>query len=269
MISANALVYEAQKSYKMLEKSPFESPYIVQLSGEKPEAVRRAVEILNDIEGIDGIDLNCGCPVPKVVKQGAGAALLLEPKRLCEIVETVKKTSNKRYTSVKMRLGFTQKDAFKFAFDIENAGADYICVHGRTRAEGYSGVADYEAVARVKASVKIPVIANGDIDEGNFLHVLEITGADGVMIGRGAVGKPWVFAELKGVAVADKAGVVAEHLAMMGEVYGERATGLFRKHLHEYSKGLVGASEFRQKVNFENDFEAMRRLVEDFFRDKF
>ena len=150
MISANALVYEGSKTLEMLKKSPLETPYIVQIAGSDADIVKKAVEILNSIEGIDGIDLNCGCPVPKVVKQSAGSALLKDISNLKRIVETIKKTSNKQMTSVKLRLGFDEKIPEILAIAAQDAGADYIAFHGRTRAGGYTAAVDYAAIGRAK-----------------------------------------------------------------------------------------------------------------------
>ena len=267
MISANALVYESAKTFKMLEKSPLESPYIIQLESSDAKVLARAVSMLNEIEGISGIDLNCGCPVPKVIKQDAGSALLKEPAKLCHLVQTIKKTSKKRYTSVKLRLGFDSVVLPSFVRDIENAGADYICVHARTRSGGFSSPPLFDVLAELKSLVKIPIIANGSIDESNFKRVLELSGANGLMIGRASIGAPWIFDVLKGGASPNtntKKQIIKEHFGLACEHYGEFASSIFRKHLHEYSKGERGASEFRTAVNNANN-EQMKALIEQFF----
>ena len=268
MISANALVFENEKTLKMLEKSPNETPFLVQLSGENPENFARAVKILNKFDGIDGIDLNCGCPVPKVVKQNAGSALLKDIPNLIKILKTIKKTSEKRYLSAKIRLGFDEKNAHEFAQIFEDAGVDFLCVHGRTRNGMYSAKVDYEAIARIKDAVKIPVIANGDVSYANFAQVLEITHADGLMIGRGAIGRPWIFSEIKANSTASnslKREVILAHFDAMIAHYGERGAAIFRKHLHEYSKGAPNASAFRQKINQIPDALKMRAEISEFF----
>ncbi|AII14132.1 tRNA-dihydrouridine synthase B [Campylobacter iguaniorum] len=269
MISSNALVYESAKTLTMIEKNALETPYIVQLAGSDKDIIKKAVEILNNIDGIDGIDLNCGCPVPKVIKQNAGSALLNDSNLLCDIVETIKNISNKRYTSVKIRLGFSEKNAYKIVKDIENAGADYLAVHGRTRAGGYSSKVDYEAIARIKQNVKIPVIANGDIDKDNIDEVLKITNCDGAMIGRASIGKPWIFYEIKNKrTISDelKKEIIIEHFRQMIAHYKEHGVAVFRKHLHEYSKGINGASAFRNEINLITDPNLMLSKVKDFFR---
>ncbi|MBR6952450.1 MAG: tRNA-dihydrouridine synthase family protein, partial [Campylobacter sp.] len=161
MISSNALVFGGEKTLKMLEKNEFESPFIVQIAGSDEEVIKKAVFILNEFDGIDGIDLNCGCPVPKVVKQNAGSALLLNLDKLSRLIETIKKHSNKKFTSAKVRLGFDEKIPEIVAKAVENAGADFIAMHGRTRKGGYTAKVDYDAIANAKKAIKIPLIANG------------------------------------------------------------------------------------------------------------
>jgi tRNA-dihydrouridine synthase B len=270
MISANALKYRSEKTFKMLTKSPLETPYIVQIAGSDLAAVKEAVLILNDIEGIDGIDLNCGCPVPKVVAQEAGSSLLLNLPHMQKIIETIKTHSNKRYTSAKVRLGFIDKIPEEIAKACESAGVDFMSVHGRTRAGGYKAEVDYEAIARANAAVKIPVIANGDIiSYEKALHVRKITGCQNLMIGRGAVGNPWIFYQIKNelpfVEKTKILEIVLEHYDAMIAFYGVQGVSVFRKHLHTYSKGFREASEFRDRVNRIDDIAQMREAISDFF----
>ncbi|WP_169973364.1 MULTISPECIES: tRNA-dihydrouridine synthase [unclassified Campylobacter] len=269
MISANALVYESsEKTLEMLKKSPEETPYIVQIAGSDAQIIKKAVEIINKFEGIDGIDLNCGCPVPKVVKQSAGSALLKDVDNLKNIVETIKKTSNKKMLSVKMRLGFDEKIPEILATAAEDAGVDFISIHGRTRAGGYSAEVDYGAIKRAKDSVKIPVVANGDIDEKNANEVFTLTGCDAIMIGRASIGKPWIFHEIKTtnkVSSELKREIILAHFDAMISHYGSYGVSIFRKHLHQYSKGIDGASNFRDEINRINDIGLMRDKIEDFF----
>lgn len=267
MISANALIYENAKTLKMLEKSPLESPYIVQLEASDESVLARAVAVLNEINGISGIDLNCGCPVPKVIKQGAGSALLKEPKKLCKLIETIKKTSTKSYTSAKLRLGFDSVVLPSFVRDIQNAGADYICVHARTRSGGFSTPPLFEILGELKTLSNIPIIANGSIDEKNYKEILNISGANGVMIGRASIGSPWIFNILKGQNppnAQQKKQIIKEHFELVCKHYGEFGASIFRKHLHEYSKNMRGASEFRTAVNSANN-EQMKNLIQEFF----
>ncbi len=271
MISSNALVHGSQKTFHMLEKSPLETPYSVQIAGANVEIVRGAVEILNRQEGIDIIDLNCGCPVPKVVSHGSGSSLLKDLPLMGRIIETIKTTSNKPLTSVKIRLGFEDKNHKEIARVVEESGADFLAVHGRTRAGKFKAPVDYDAIAEIKQSVSIPVIANGDIDSFEKAQwVLEHTKCDGVMIGRGAVGAPWLFHQLKtGSASVDlsiKHAIILEHFDQMINFYGDYGVILFRKHVHTYSKGYKGASKLRDLVNHIEDVKEFRNVLDSFFR---
>ncbi len=271
MISSNALVHNSKKSMKMLEKSPLEDPYSVQIAGADEDIVRRAVEILNGVEGIDIIDLNCGCPVPKIVSHGSGSSLLKDLEKMGRIISTIKSASRKPLTSVKIRIGFNEKKPVEIAKVCEANGADFIAVHGRTRAGKFKSEVDYDAIRKIKESVSIPVIANGDITSYEKARsVLEFTGADGVMIGRGAVGKPWIFYQLRhGEEEMDpalKRSIILEHFDQMISFYGDYGATLFRKHLHTYSKaGYAGASAFRDRVNRTSDPTQMREIIESFF----
>ena len=272
MLSSNALAHGSQKTLHMLEKSPLEDPYSVQIAGADVDIVKRAVEVLNEQEGIDIIDLNCGCPVPKVVGHGSGSSLLLNLPLMGEIIKTIKETSNKELTSVKIRLGFEEKNHVDIAKVVEDSGADFLAVHGRTRAGKFKAAVDYDAIAEIKKAVSIPVIANGDIDSYEKAKwVLEHTGADGVMIGRGAVGAPWIFHQLRTgeeyVSQEIKHQIVMEHFDKMIEFYGEYGAILFRKHTHTYSKGYRGASALRNQVNTVDDVAEFRAILDEFFKN--
>ncbi|AXX91513.1 tRNA dihydrouridine synthase DusB [Malaciobacter molluscorum LMG 25693] len=270
MISSNALVYKSEKTLKMIEKSPSEDPYFVQIAGNKPELVRDAVLLLNDIEGIDGIDLNCGCPAPKVFNHGSGSNLLGDLNKLEEILSTVKKYSKKQYTSAKVRLGVNEKIPVEIGKAVEACGVDFVSVHGRTRAGKYKAPVDYDAIKTMKEAVSIPVIANGDIkDFAKAKEVLEYTKANGVMIGRGAIGKPWVFYQLKhgieDISDEKKKEIILEHYDAVIKFHGEHGAIMFRKLLHSYSKGYQGANEFRDIINRISDIKIMRDMIENFF----
>jgi tRNA-dihydrouridine synthase B len=275
MISSNALIHQSKKTYRMVEKSPLEDLYSIQLAGSDQSVMRKAVEYVNGLEGISGIDLNCGCPAPKVVRSLQGSSLLTDLPKMGETIRTIKKYSNKSYLSVKMRLGFNEKNHVQIAQLCEENGADFIAVHGRTRAGRYKAAVDYDAIAEIKEAVSIPVIANGDIDSAQKAKwVLEYTGADGIMIGRAAVGNPWIFHQIKeGLEQIDAAlikKVVLEHFEQMIMHYGEYGAVIFRKHLHTYSKaGYQGASAFRDLVNRIVEVKEMREAIETFFSQEF
>jgi len=275
MISSNALIHNSKKTYRMLEKAPIENPYSIQIAGSDLKVIREAVEIINDREEITAIDLNCGCPAPKVVNNLQGSSLLSDLPQMAKVIETIKKYSNKEYTSVKFRLGFNDKNHVEIAKLCEEAGADYIAVHGRTRAGRYKAPVDYDALAEIKQMVSIPMLANGDIDSPEKAKwVLEHTKADGVMIGRAAVGKPWIFKQIKEGMAEPTAelikDVVLEHYDQMITHYDKYGAIVFRKNLHSYSKaGYEGASAFRNDVNRIEDPKEMREVIEAFFSQNF
>lgn len=268
MISSNALVYESSKTLHMLERAELENPYIVQIAGGDKEVLKKAVLMLNKMDFIDGIDFNCGCPVNKVIKQCAGSALLENLELFKTLVGVIKENNKKSLTSVKFRLGFNEKYPEKMARICEELGVDFISIHGRTRKQLYSGKVDYDSIASAKASVKIPVIANGDINAQNAKEVYEITKCDGLMIGRASVGNPWIFYEIKNDKKANenlKKQIILAHFDAMLKHYKEQGISIFRKHLHEYSKGYKDASVFRNEVNRINDSKKMREKIQDFF----
>ncbi len=271
MISSNALVHNSDKTYKMIEKSPNETPYSVQIAGNDKFIIKSAVEILNKFDGIDIIDLNCGCPAKKVVAHGSGSALLNDLKKLSEILKTIKESSNKKYLSAKIRIGFNEKNPIEIAKACEDGGVDFIAVHGRTKKDGYErDKIDYQAIKEIKKAISIPVIANGEIDSFEKAnYVFDFTEADGLMIGRGAIGSPWIFHQIKfsekEVSIQLKKAIVLEHFDKMIEFYGDRGAILFRKHIHTYSKGLKEASSFRERVNKIVDVTLFKEEIKEFF----
>ncbi len=275
MISSNALVHNSKKTHRMLEKSPIEDPYSIQIAGSDLDVIKRAVEMINLRDDVTAIDLNCGCPAPKVVNNLQGSSLLTDLPQMAKVIETIKKYSNKEYTSVKFRLGFNEKNHEEIARICQESGADYIAVHGRTRAGRYKAAVDYDAIAEVKQAVSIPVLANGDIDSPDKVKwVLEHTGANGVMIGRAAVGKPWIFKQIReGMDEPTPElikEVVLEHYDQMIAHYDKYGAIVFRKNLHSYSKaGYPGASAFRNLVNRIEDPLEMRAVIEEFFSQSF
>ncbi|MEA2048567.1 MAG: tRNA-dihydrouridine synthase [Campylobacterota bacterium] len=275
MISSNALIHNNQKTNRMLEKSPIENPYSIQIAGSDLDVIKRAVEMINLRDDVTAIDLNCGCPAPKVVNNLQGSSLLTDLPQMAKVIETIKRYSNKEYTSVKFRLGFNEKNHEEIAKICQESGADYIAVHGRTRAGRYKAAVDYDAIAEIKRSVTIPVLANGDIDSpAKAKWVLDYTNADGIMIGRAAVGKPWIFKQIReGMDEPTPTlikEVVLEHFDQMIDHYDKYGAIIFRKNLHSYSKaGYPGASAFRNDVNHIEDPVEMRKVIEDFFSQSF
>ena len=269
MINADALSRKNERTLKMVQKSPEEVPYSVQIAARNKDVAKSAVEVINEIEWIDGVDLNVGCPVKKAIKAGYGGNLLREYDNLKEILQTIKSTHKKAYFSVKMRIGFDEINALDTAKLIEDSGADFLVVHGRTVKQKYSGEANYEVIRQIKEALSIPVIANGDITSyQKAKEVLEYTKCDGVMIGRGAIGRPWIFLEMKeqkDISPEKKKEIIIEHLTQMYKFYGDKGIILFRKHLHTYAKSLPGASEFRNKVNQFTTYEETLEAVEEFF----
>jgi tRNA-dihydrouridine synthase B len=275
MISSNALAYQSKKTFKMLERSPLEDPYSIQIAGSDIDIIRQAVEVINEQKDITAIDLNCGCPVPKVVNNLSGSALLTDLPKMGRAIETIKRYSNKEYTSVKIRLGFDKKNHIEIAKVCQESGADFIAVHGRTRVGKFKAEVDYDAIAQIKDVIDIPVIANGDIDSASKAKwVLEHTKADGIMVGRAAIGKPWIFHQMReGSSSVDSElvkAIVLEHFDQMIAHYGEYGAILFRKHLHTYSKaGYQNASSFRNLVNHITDPSKMRDEVSTFFSQSY
>lgn len=272
MISSYALNYNTQKTLKFIEKSPLESPFSVQISGNKVEVIKQSVEILNAQSGIDIIDLNCGCPAPKVSSHGNGSGLLKDLKLLVNLINTIKTHSNKPYTSLKVRLGFDKKIPLELAEAIKDSTADFVVVHGRTKTDAYKkDRIDYDAIALIKSKIAIPLIANGEIDSyQKAKEVLERTNADGLMIGRAALKTPWIFYQLKHNANEPpnliKKDIVLEHFDNMIDFYGERGCIMFRKNLHNYACGMPNATEFRSIVNNIKEPKIMRESILEFFK---
>ena len=268
MISSNALVYESEKSFKMLEHDALEVPFIAQIAGSNKDIIKKAVEIINSQDNVYGIDFNCGCPVNKVIKQNAGSALLKDLDHLKSLIEIIKNTNKTKSTSIKIRIGFDECEIEKIINALNEFELDFISIHGRTRKGMYSAKVDYNAIKIAKSLAKTKVIANGDISYENYEQVLDITKADGLMIGRNAIGNPWIFSQIKSKNnKIDKAKIVLYHFDLMCDLYKEFACSIFRKHLHEYSKSMPNATNFRNEVNRINDEITMKKVIVDFFNE--
>ena len=284
MISAKAVCYGDKKTL-VLARNSSSIPMGLQLFGAEPEFIARAISILTSEEYLEGnasvlpaaIDINMGCPVHKIVSNGEGSALMRDIPRASEIVRAAVEASPIPVT-VKIRAGYSEstKNAPEVAVALEEAGASLVCVHGRTREQMYSGRVDMDIIREVKRAVSIPVIANGDINSGaDARAMLEHTSADGLMIGRGAVGNPWIFehitAELEGreprtISARERADVAIGHLRAMCELMGERrAVPEARKAVCAYFVDFTGAAAARAEINTASSEAEMVSIIEKIF----
>ncbi|MBE5786862.1 MAG: tRNA dihydrouridine synthase DusB [Clostridiales bacterium] len=263
-----------RNAYKfLLARHPKEGPLAIQLFGSQPHFFAQAARQLTDLGVYAAIDLNMGCPAQKVVGGQSGSALMKDPDLAARIVEATKANTFLPVT-VKMRIGWNDenKNAVAFAKVVESAGADLLTVHGRTRMQQYSGKADWEMIAEVKRAVCVPVIANGDIVDGkSALECLKITGADGLAVGRAALGNPWLFGEILAALegrpytpptydeVIDTA---MSHAREMEKWKGEKSAVLeMRKHFAWYVSGRRGAARLRTRLNLAKDFKEVEALL--------
>lgn len=275
MISAKALQFGADKTLALAEHHQSEEPLLIQLFGRDPDAIQYAASFIEDRFKPVGIDLNMGCPAPKIFNNGDGSALLREPDLAASLVAAAQRGCSCP-VSVKMRIGITEPDdsVIDFACLMERAGASFITVHGRTREQFYAGHANYSMIRRIKERVDIPVIANGDVVDGaSAKRILEDTCADGFMLARGALGSPYVFRsikeELQGfsakeILLEERFSIALRQLEYAVEDKGEqRACVEFRKHLLWYLKGIKGAAEFKVAAGQVSSFEDCASLLND------
>lgn len=268
MVSAKGLVYGSEKTFELLHTTDEELVKAVQIFGSEPTYIRKAVED-SRLKKFDLIDINMGCPMPKIVNNNEGSALLSDPHLAMAIVRSAK--SGSKPVSVKFRLGIKNGEyvARDFARYMQDAGADAITVHGRTREQMYSGRADWEEIARVVECVEIPVFANGDVfSKQDYDNILVTTKADGVMLARGALGNPMIFGEIagndmSGVSIRE---VIFEHLDTMRAFHSERyIIANFKKHMTYYMRGLNNSKNARLEAYECRDIQSLKEVVSKYF----
>lgn len=273
MVSANGIRFRNEKTLAMLRTIEEERPIAIQIFGSNPEVCAEAAKFIEQLGTAAAIDFNLGCPAPKIVGNGDGSALMKNPVLVGKILSAVRKSTTLPF-SVKMRSGFDEKNlnAPEIAKIAEESGADFIAVHGRTRQQFYSGTADWNEIAKVKATVKIPVIANGDVKDFDSLDkILEVTKADGVMVGRANMGNPFLIGRLlkyfltgKKIPPPDlfaREKIMRKHFEYLIQFKGEYV-GLreMRSHAAWYTKGLRGGAELRNKFNRAESVEEFEKL---------
>ncbi|MBR1948922.1 MAG: tRNA dihydrouridine synthase DusB [Alphaproteobacteria bacterium] len=280
MVAINALSFKNPKTYKIADVRDENYPVIVQLVGGNPELFVDSVKLAQDL-GAYSIDINMGCPVKKIVSNKSGSYLMKDTKLASEIITSVKNATSLP-VSVKFRKGWDNNsvNAVEFAKMCEDCGADYITVHGRTRSDFYSGVADWDIIAEVKNAVKIKVIGNGDVDTPKKAkELLEYTKADGVMIGRATLGRPWLIAqtheflengtEPEEISLSMIKETLLRHINWLADYYGERlALGLSRKYVCWYCKNLRDARKFREKYVRIDNMEQALIEINTFFNEE-
>ena len=280
MISAKGLKYNSKRTFEIADLRD-ETKSAIQLFGRDPQDIANAIRVLQQEQAgcISCFDINMGCPAPKIVNNGEGSALMKEPELAAEIVAAAKKVSEVAVT-VKFRRGFdkTHGDAVSFAQRMEQAGADAVTIHGRLREEYYTGKADWDCIARTKQLLSIPVIANGDVfSPEDAKGILDYTGADGVMVARGATGNPFLFSQIKTylqtgtyrqISNQEKLQTVLKQAELCVKSKGEhRAMQEFRKHIAWYLKGVRGAAALRQQALGLNTLEQLQSLAMQVFGD--
>jgi tRNA-dihydrouridine synthase B len=278
MVAAESLTRDNESTLELMKTAEKDRPLGAQLMGCNPESMGRAAAMIEDM-GYDLVDLNLGCPAPKVAGKGSGSALLANPEGCREIFTRVRKNVKHLPVTAKMRLGVSDssgREAAVVAKIAEECGLDAVAVHGRTRVQGYTGFADYEAIARVKEAVKtIPVIGNGDVLSGeDAKRMLRVTGCDGVMIGRGGLGNPWIFKSVESVisggeplpepSFEEKKKALQRHFTLEIEHRGERALFPMRRVACWYFKNLPGVAAFRGAINTCETLERMHELIDTF-----
>jgi len=277
MVSSQGIHFRNERTLTMLESEPGERPLAMQIFANTPEMAAEAAKYVEDLGTADILDFNMGCPAPKIVKNGEGSALMRDPDKAYAILSAIRKAVKMPFT-VKMRKGWDDDhvNVLEIAKIAEAAGVDAIAVHGRTREQFYSGKADWDIIAEVKKTVKVPVIANGDVRTCQDLQkILDETSADGVMIGRGAQGNPWIFKQLTHFlrtgeilpkpTMQERAEVIIRHLDLLlkykGDYIGPRE---MRKHATWYTRGITHGDILRDKFNKAEKREDFIDIIEKY-----
>ncbi len=274
MVSSEAVVRGNDKTLGMTQIHPAERPLVQQIFGSDPYTMAESARIIEAQQHPEGFDINMGCPVYKIVHNFNGAALMREPELATKIIKAMKAAITVPL-SIKIRLGWSDpNECLEFAKVLEDAGADLITVHGRTKCQGYAGKADWNKIAEVKKCVSIPVLANGDVHDPELVsHVLQVTGCDGILIARGALGNPWFFAstakilageKLEPVSLNERIRVVLRHAQLHIEEYGEHGMVTFRKHLSWYFKGQRDSKIFREHLMRLTTLSELERALHQF-----
>ncbi|EQK46419.1 MULTISPECIES: tRNA dihydrouridine synthase DusB [Paraclostridium] len=276
MINAKALCYDDQNTKKMLKIEEEEHPVAVQIFGSDPAFMGGAAEILNEYPN-EILDINMGCPAPKVIKNGDGSALMKNPKLAEEVLKSVVKNSKKPVT-LKIRKGWDDNNinAVEIAKIAEASGISALAIHGRTREQYYSGKADWDIIAKIKESINIPVIGNGDVFEvEDAINMINKTNCDAIMIGRGAQGNPWIFKRINHYMKTgeilpeptgeEKINTALKHLKLAIDEHGEYvAVREMRKHIAWYLKGLRGSARLRDEINKIESYEEVVNKLRDY-----
>ena len=276
MVSAAGIFYRNEKTLEMLKVLPEEKPVAIQLFGSDKKICAESAAFVENLGVAAVIDFNMGCPAPKIVKNSEGSALMKNPKLAGEILSAIKKSVSLP-VSVKIRLGFDNINAVEIAKIAEDSGVDFIAVHGRTREQFYSGNADWNEIAKVKAAVKIPVIANGDIKDFESLDkIISVTKADGFMIGRAVQGNPFIINNLlkyfctgkknSPPTLSERKKIMRRHFEKLVELKGEYiGVREMRSHAAWYTKGMIGGAEIRNKFNRAESAEDFLKIISDTF----